>query len=56
MSETVAVRPLPAAHPDPDRGPHLTILAMVAVVGLFLVAALVWAQLAELDVAVQARG
>ena len=56
MSETVAVRPLPAAHPDPDRGPRRTILAMVALVGVFLVMALLWAQLAELDVAVQARG
>ena len=56
MSETVAVRPLPAAHPDPDRGPRRTILAMVAMVGVFLITALVWAQLAELDVAVQARG
>ena len=56
MSETVEVRPLPAAHPDPDRGPRRTILAMVAVVAVFLGAALLWAQLAELDVAVQARG
>ncbi len=56
MSATVEVRPLPASHPDPDRGPRRTILAMVALVGVFLVVALVWAQFAELDVAVQARG
>ena len=56
MSETVEVRPLPAAHPDPDHGPRRTILAMVALVGVFLLLALLWAQFAELDVAVQARG
>ena len=56
MSDTVEVRPLPAAHPDPDRGPRRTILAMVALVAVFLAVALLWAQLAELDVAVQARG
>jgi len=56
MSGTVEVRPLPAPHPDPDHGPRRTILAMVAVVALFVVTALVWATVAELDVAVQARG
>jgi len=56
MTGTVEVRPLPAPHPDPDRGPRRTILAMVGVVALFVVSALVWATVAELDVAVQARG
>ena len=56
MSETVAVRPLPAAHHDPDRGPRRTIVAMVAVIALAIATLLGWAVLAELDVAVQARG
>ncbi|MBS0343027.1 MAG: HlyD family type I secretion periplasmic adaptor subunit [Proteobacteria bacterium] len=49
-------RPLSAAHPDPDRGPHRTVLAMVLVTVLFVLTAVVWALLATLDVAVQARG
>ena len=56
MSGTVEVRPLPAPHPDPDRGPRRTVAAMVVVVALFITTALVWATVAELDVAVQARG
>ena len=56
MTDTVASRPLPAAHHDPDRGPRRTIVAMVAVIALFVVTLLGWAVLAELDVAVQARG
>lgn len=55
-SDVVDVRPLPAPHPDPDRGPRRTVAAMVALTLLFLVAAVVWAIYAELDVAVQARG
>ena len=56
MTGTVDVRPLPSPHPDPDRGPRRTVAAMVALIALFLVTGLVWAFLAELDVAVQARG
>ena len=56
MTETVDVRPLPAPHPDPDRGPRRTVAAMVGLTLLFIVVAIVWATVAELDVAVQARG
>ncbi len=56
MTGSVDVRALPAPHPDPDRGPHRCVAAMVGVVLLFFATALVWATLAELDVAVQARG
>jgi membrane fusion protein, adhesin transport system len=60
MTETtgdvVAVRGLSAAEADPDRGPRRTVAAMVGVVVLFLVCAVVWALVAQLDVAVQARG
>ena len=53
---TEAVRPLTAPHHDPDRGPRRTVAVMVGVIVLFLVVALAWAILAELDVAVAARG
>ena len=56
MTGTVDVRPLPSPHPDPDRGPRRTVAAMVALITLFLITTGVWAVLAELDVAVQARG
>lgn len=45
----------PAPH-DPDRGPRRTVMAMVALMLLFLVVALVWAVYATLDVAVTAQG
>jgi len=45
-----------AAEIDPDRGPRRTVAAMIGVVVLFLVCAVVWALMAQLDVAVQARG
>lgn len=45
----------PAPH-DPDRGPRRTVMAMVALMLLFLVVALVWAVYATLDVAVIAQG
>ncbi len=56
MSEAADVRPLSAPHYDPDSGPRRTVVAMVGVVLLFLVVMLVWATLAELDVAVNAHG
>jgi adhesin transport system membrane fusion protein len=56
MNESLKARPLPASHPDPDHGPRRTVLAMVLVLALFLVLTLIWAGVAHLDVAVQARG
>ena len=56
MSTSIDVRPLPSRHPDPDQGPRRTVIAMVVLMLLFIVTAIVWATLAELDVAVQARG
>lgn len=56
MSDTVDVRALRAPHPDPDRGPRRTVAAMVGLTLLFIVTAIVWAIVADLDVAVQARG
>ena len=56
MTDVVDVRALPAPHPDPDRGPRRTVAAMVGLTLLFIVAAIVWAIVADLDVAVQARG
>ena len=53
---TIDVRPLPSPDPDPDRGPRRTVVAMVAVSVLFLAVAIVWAFVAELDVAVAAHG
>jgi membrane fusion protein, adhesin transport system len=55
MSDQLTSRPLPAAHPDPDHGPRRTVLAMVLVLALFLVVALTWATIADLDVTVQAK-
>ena len=52
----LSVRTLPPAHHDPDHGPGRIVVAMVGLIALFLVVAVVWALLAELDVAVQARG
>jgi membrane fusion protein, adhesin transport system len=54
--DLVDVRGLSPADADPDRGPRRTVAAMIAVVVLFLGCALVWALVAQLDVAVQARG
>ncbi len=54
--DMVDVRGLPPSEADPDRGPRRTVLAMVGVVLLFLVCAVVWALVAQLDVSVQARG
>lgn len=56
MSDSVEVRALPTPHPDPDRGPRRTVAAMVGLTLLFIIAAVVWAIVADLDVAVQARG
>lgn len=54
--EMVDMRGPSAAEIDPDRGPRRTVAAMIGVVVLFLVCAVVWALMAQLDVAVQARG
>ena len=56
MSSTLAIRPVAAHHPDPDRGPHRVVLLMVGVMVLFMLTALGWAMLAQLDVAAQGRG
>ena len=56
MTHPTSSRPLTAPHHDPDRGPRRTVAVMVGVIVLFLVVALAWAILAELDVAVAARG
>lgn len=56
MSAPSEPRALSAPHHDPDRGPRRTVLAMVGVTLLFVVVALVWSVLAELDVAVAAHG
>lgn len=56
MTGVVEVRPLPAPHPDPDHGPRRTVVAMVGVMALFVITAIGWATLADLDVSVQARG
>ncbi|MDM0111538.1 HlyD family type I secretion periplasmic adaptor subunit [Variovorax sp. J22R133] len=56
MTDELKARPLPTAHPDPDRGPQRTVLAMVGLVGVFLLVAIVWASVANLDVAVQVKG
>ena len=41
---------------NPDEGPHRTVRAMVGLLALFTVCAVAWAAIAQLDVAVQARG
>lgn len=41
---------------DPDRAPRRVVMTMMGVLGLFVVAMLVWSVVAELDVAVRARG
>jgi adhesin transport system membrane fusion protein len=44
------------AHHDPDHGPRRMVLGMVLVTALFVIVALIWATVAQLDVAVQAPG
>ncbi len=57
MSGALAtMRPVAAHHPDPDHGPHRIVLAIVGVIVLFIATALVWATVAQLDVAAQGRG
>ncbi len=56
MSETTQSRPMPTFDPDPERGPRRTILYLIALIALILLSTLLWAGLAELDVAVSARG
>lgn len=47
---------LSPALPDPDQGPRRLALALVGTLLAFIVVSLVWASVAELDVATQARG
>ena len=56
MSSALAVRPVAAHHPDPDHGPQRVVLPMVGVLVLFIITALGWASVAQLDVAAQGRG
>lgn len=57
MSAAAAdARPLPASNPDPDHGPRRTVVLMIALMVVFLVVALLWAAVADLDVTVTARG
>ena len=56
MSSALSVRTVSPHHPDPDSGPHRVVLAMVGVMVLFIVVAIVWASVAQLDVAAQGRG
>jgi len=56
MNADLAHRPPSSPHPDPDRGPRRTVLVMVLVMAAFLVVALAWAAIAQLDVAVRASG
>ncbi|MEG2033612.1 MAG: biotin/lipoyl-binding protein, partial [Janthinobacterium sp.] len=49
-------RPLPAAHPDPEREPRRIILRMLALIAVLLVLTLAWAMFAQLDVSVNGRG
>ena len=56
MSAGLSSRDGNAASHDPDEGPRKTIMVMVLVMFLFLATALAWSLIAELDVAVNARG
>jgi membrane fusion protein, adhesin transport system len=56
MSDQGHAAAVGAAHYDADREPRRIIFAMVLLVLLFLVVAVAWSALAELDVAAQARG
>ena len=56
MSETTQSRPMPSFDPDPEREPRRLILYMIALIALILLSVVLWACLAELDVAVSARG
>lgn len=56
MSAAASSAPVSAPHHDPDVGPRRTIAAMVVVMLLFIVVAIGWSIVAELDVAVNSRG
>lgn len=48
--------PLPPSDPDPDREPRRIVALMILTVALFFGVAAAWSALAQLDVAVNARG
>lgn len=56
MSDSTQARPMPSFDPDPEREPKRLIMYLLSLITLILVAVLLWASLAELDVAVSARG
>ena len=49
-------RPMPVAHPAPEREPHRIIPRMIALVAVIVVLTLSWAYFAQLDVRVNGRG
>ena len=56
MSNPARVRPMPDFDPDPEREPRRIIFLMIALIACMLLATLLWAIFAELDVAVNGRG
>jgi len=56
MSAAAELVPLPAGDPDPDRGPRRTVGWIIATIFAFFAVTLTWASMAQLDVAVNARG
>ncbi len=56
MSQQLAMRALTAPSHDPDEGPRRQIALLVAVLVAFVIGLVAWANWAELDVSVQARG
>ena len=49
-------RPLPLAHPDPEREPRSIVIRMLALIAVLVVLTLAWATFAQLDVSVNGRG
>lgn len=49
-------RPLPQAHPDPEREPRRLVIRMLALIAVLVVLTLAWATFAQLDVSVNGRG
>lgn len=56
MSHTENARPLPPAHPDPERDPQRIVLAMMGLIAAIVVLTVAWAVFAQLDVSVNGRG
>lgn len=56
MNDTSHSRPMPGFDPDPEREPRRIIFYLISLIAFIFIAVLLWASLAELDVAVSARG